>query len=292
MNAAPTQETRTVAGVDLHLHLAGDPAAPAVVLLHGGGLTGGTWRRVMQRLAGRYYCIAPDLRGHGDSGWDPSGAYSLDLYAADLTAVVGELGLQRPHVVGMSLGGQTALCAAIRGLPLRSLTLVDVGPRLVPAGGQPIRDFLDVPSFASFDDALAAAARLHPRRRRDSLRESLQRSLRQRPDGSWTWKWDPRRTAGRDDRARQAAGLWPDLHRIGVPVLVVRGGRSPLFSTELAAELAAELNRTTTATLAVVEDAGHSVQSDQPDQLADLLSTFLARAEDVGAQSLAPGAAS
>jgi pimeloyl-ACP methyl ester carboxylesterase len=267
-----------VDGSAVSYYTAGEPTAPAVVLLHGGGQTASTWRGVVAKLADRYNCIAPDLRGHGDTSWQPDGSYSLAGHAGDLQALLEHLGVSRPHLVGMSLGGQTALHAACHGLELTSLTLVDVGPRLVEEGGAEIRDFLARWSFPSFEDALDHAAAFSPGRTRESLAQSLTRNMRQLPDGGWSWKWDPRRSRSRWDRAAQAAALMTLLAQISSPVLVVRGARSSVFSTELAEEfLAALRDAAVDARLVTIPGAGHAVQTDQPAALAGTIEDFYSR---------------
>src|SRR5690606_33211045 len=84
----------------------GGPAdGPSVVLLHGGGQTRHSWAGTWAHLAEHgWRAVSLDLRGHGDSAWDPAGDYSIEAFAADVTAVAGSL--QRPPVlVGASLGG-------------------------------------------------------------------------------------------------------------------------------------------------------------------------------------------
>jgi pimeloyl-ACP methyl ester carboxylesterase len=263
----------TVAGVGVSLYTAGDEhGSPAVVFLHGGGLMGATWGRVCDRLSSRWRCIAPDLRGHGDTEWTTDGAYSLPGFADDLRDLLAHLHLERPHVVGMSLGGQTALHAICHGLEVASLVLVDIGPRVVQGGGDEIRSFLGEPSYDTFQDALSAARRLHPRRSVASLEGSLRRSMRPDEQGRWTWKWDPRRGETRAERVREARELWPLLPQVTCPTLVVRGGVSPLFSEALATDLVHELPD---ARLVTVEGAGHAVQTDAPDELAQILEDFL-----------------
>ncbi|GIG60548.1 alpha/beta hydrolase [Longispora fulva] len=85
---------------------------PDVVLLHGGGRTLEDWRWVVPHLqnAGRRV-VAMDLRGHGHSGRAP---WTWDGAVADLEAVVDQLGLDRPTVIGHSLGGMLATLWAVR----------------------------------------------------------------------------------------------------------------------------------------------------------------------------------
>lgn len=253
----------------------GDPLGAPVVMLHGGALMGSTWRRVCERLP-TYHCIMPDMRGHGDSDWASADGYDLESFAGDLAGLIAAYELDRPHLVGMSLGGQASLYAVCHGLAVRSLCLVDVGPTLARRGARAINSFVDQVHYPSFEAALDAAAAFNPRRNRASLAASLKRSMREDADGRWAWKWDPARLPGRGSRADQAEALWPLLDRVRCPALIVRGAESPVFTADLAERFAIALPD---ATLATVPDAGHSVQTDQPAFLAELLGAFWAAAD-------------
>ncbi|MEQ3549632.1 alpha/beta hydrolase [Pseudonocardia nematodicida] len=255
-------------GLDLNVLVEGD--GPAIVFLHGGGLTAHTWRRVVADLARDHRCVAVDLRGHGDSDWSPSADYTLTSMAADLRTVVAELGIARPHLVGMSLGGQVALHAVCHGFAARSLALVDVGPRLLQRPDNPIRTFMRTHSYPSFDAALDAAAEFRPDRDRASLASSLRRSMRPAGDGSWSWKWDPARRDSYAERSAEARALTGLLGAVSCPVLVVRGARSPVFGAADARRLVVALPRARLETL----DAGHDVQSERPAELAALIRAF------------------
>ncbi|WP_432825605.1 alpha/beta fold hydrolase [Dactylosporangium sp. CA-092794] len=259
-------------GLRLHYVSCGPEDAEPVLFLHGGGLTAYTWVPLFGHLGGRYRCIAPDLRGHGDSAWAPDGHYLLPDYVRDVRALTAELGIDGCSVVGMSLGGHVALAAAVDGLPFRSLTLVDVGPSVSRSGGAGIRTFTRTHSYPSFDAAVEAAIRFNPYRSREALVESLSRNMVEREDRSWAWKWDPRRYGDLDVRHRQGEMLWPAIPTLNLPVLVVRGGESHVFPQSEAERLAAALPD---ARLVVVPDAGHTVQGDNPAALAAALDEFL-----------------
>jgi pimeloyl-ACP methyl ester carboxylesterase len=219
------------------------------------------------------------MRGHGDSDWGPPDDYSLPCFVDDLRRLIDAYDIAgRTHLVGMSLGGQVALHAVCHGLAVRSLCLVDVGPTIVRGGARGIVDFLRQPEYASFEQAVDAAAAFDPRRSRGSLAKSLRRSMRETSAGRWTWKWDPARLATRNDRADQAETLWPLLDHVRCPTLIVRGGDSPIFTAALADGFAAALPD---ATVACVADAGHAVQSHQPECLAALLGEFWANVDRV-----------
>src|SRR4051812_2473229 len=85
----------------------GDAAAPPVVFLHGGGQTRHAWGGTAIAVgAAGWHALSLDLRGHGESSWDPAGDYGEAAFIADLRAVIGTLA-SMPIVVGASLGGIT-----------------------------------------------------------------------------------------------------------------------------------------------------------------------------------------
>lgn len=92
-------------------------AGEVVVLLHGIGHRRQAWNPVFERLAESYDVIAVDLAGFGESAAYPKGvAYNMDNACADITANFALWNVQRPHVVGNSLGGAIALELAARNL--------------------------------------------------------------------------------------------------------------------------------------------------------------------------------
>lgn len=125
----------------LHLHDWGDPAAPTLVCLHGITAHGARYRRLAEeRLAHRWHVVAPDLRGHGRSGYEPP--WSLEQHLEDiLEAVPADARLW----VGHSFGGRLLLELA-HHLPER----VERGVLLDPA--------IWVPPFYALDEAEAARA--------------------------------------------------------------------------------------------------------------------------------------
>lgn len=97
--------TADVNGTRLHYVRGG--AGSAVVLLHGWPQTWAAWRRVMPALADRHTVVAVDLRGVGGSAVEDAG-YDKQTLAADVRALVAELGLQDVSVVGVDFGGMVA----------------------------------------------------------------------------------------------------------------------------------------------------------------------------------------
>lgn len=265
-------------GMRMHYLEWGDPASRPLIFLHGGALTGHTWDVVCLGLP-EFRCIAPDLRGHGDSAWAPDGDYSSDAYRGDLEALLAHLAIDRCVLIGNSLGGMTAVRYTARRSPDQqpeALVLVDIGPEMREAGRQRLRSFTDnARELDSVEDFVERAVAFNPSRRREFLRRSLLNNLRQLPSGKWTWKYDPNRFGRGPNGALPPtlAERWADVQHIACPTLVVRGGRSDMFHDEDAAKLAATLHN---GRWIRIEDASHTVQGDQPLALANAIREFLA----------------
>jgi lipase len=118
--------------VRLHVHEWGDPDAPPVVCLHGVAGHGGRFEQLAnERWAARFHVLAPDLRGHGRSGWDPP--YDFAAYVADLVETVDGLGLEQPDWVGHSFGGRLILELAARHPErIRRAVLLDPAIHVLP----------------------------------------------------------------------------------------------------------------------------------------------------------------
>jgi pimeloyl-ACP methyl ester carboxylesterase len=128
-------------GVELNVAIAGD--GPAVLLLHGFPHTWQVWSRIMDRLAGQYRVIAPDLRGLGASSRATEG-YDTGTLAADAEGLLGALGEPSAAVVGIDAGTAPAVLLALRRPDLvRRLVVMEAllgrlpGAEHVVAGGPP-----------------------------------------------------------------------------------------------------------------------------------------------------------
>jgi lipase len=114
----------------LHVHEWGEPKAPPVVCLHGVTAHGERFRQLAEeRWAARFRVLAPDLRGHGRSGWDPP--WTFATHVADLVETFGQLG--RVDWVGHSFGGRLVLELSARHPELiRRVVLLDPAFRILP----------------------------------------------------------------------------------------------------------------------------------------------------------------
>jgi pimeloyl-ACP methyl ester carboxylesterase len=272
-------------GRQVHYLEWGRPSAPPVVCLHGGGQTAYMFEDLGAALRDRYWVLAPDLPGHGDSDVVDGVAIAHAGFAASLPVVLDEFGIDRAAFVGASLGGMTAIALAdLRPELVSCISLIDVGHRLEPEGVRKIVDFMtEHDSFASLEEAAEAIGEYLPQRRAPRI-ESLTRNLRQRPDGRWEWK----HAVGRRMRERRAetgdaahpadrldeilAGVQDAAARLRCPVLVLRGERSDVLSSSGAEEVAALIPD---ARLEVVERAGHLAAGDNPHSTTGRIEAFL-----------------
>lgn len=275
-----TVELPATGGASLVADDWGDPAAPPLLLLHGGGQTRGAWGSAGPRLAGLgWRVLAVDLRGHGESDWARDGRYNLDLFAADVRTVVGDLDAP-PVLVGASLGGLSAMLAAGEGerAEVRGLVLVDVAHRHEPDGVQRIVEFMRSrpEGFADLAEAADAIADYLPDRERPADDSGLERNLRAR-DGRWVWHWDPRVLDGLEVSAPDPLDprrILAAARSVGAPILLVRGGSSDVLSAEAAAEFCRLVPGAETVE---VPGAGHMVAGDRNERFAVAIEPFVAR---------------
>ena len=272
----PADHDVVVDGLRLHYLDWGCNGRP-VLFLHGGALTAHTWDLVCLALRTDFHCLALDQRGHGDSEWSPVLDYGPDAHVRDIRGLIEQLGLERPVLVGHSLGGLNAMVYATTAAErLGGIALVDVGPEPQPGAVKRIRDFvMGDPGDGSLEDFVERARAFNSRRDPRLLRYTLRHNLRQTPDGTLTWKYDRRRLTpeyvasirnGLED-------LRTSAEAITCPVLVIRGAESDAMSDEQAAAFAATLPD---GRWDKVESAGHTIQGDNPRGLVQVLTRFFA----------------
>jgi pimeloyl-ACP methyl ester carboxylesterase len=249
-------------------------AEPQLVFLHGGGQNAHTWDTVLLALG--QPAVAIDLPGHGHSD-DPGP--TADYVRGDAVGVVAAVRALSPRarvVVGMSLGGMTAIALSAEAPELvPALVLVDILPEPNPASARSIRQFLDGPeTFDDFDAILARTVEFNPTRSISSLRRGILHNAEQLPDGRWRWRHRRQAdTSRRDaDPAGLASYLWDCLAQLSGPLLLVRGMAAGSVVTD--AQVARLREVAPGARVEPVPGAGHSVQGDKPVELAHLIRTF------------------
>jgi pimeloyl-ACP methyl ester carboxylesterase len=243
---------------------------PELVLLHGGAQNAHTWDTVC--LALDRPLVAIDLPGHGHSDHRSDHAYWPRENAAAVEIAIRALAPEARLVVGMSLGGLTAVALAARAPDLvPALVLVDVTPGVDEEKASSIVQFVNGPeTFANLDEILERTIAFNPTRSESSLRRGVLHNAIEQPDGRWRWRYDLPRT-GENERPNWQS-LWDDISAYAGPLTLVRGSLSPVVSDDDVAELR---RRRPAATIVVVDGAGHSIQGDRPLELAAIIESAL-----------------
>jgi pimeloyl-ACP methyl ester carboxylesterase len=226
--------------------LGGD--GPPLLLCHATGFHGRVWQPVADRLPHRH-CLAPDLRGHGDTPPPASGDQAWNGFADDVLAVIDALGLTNVLAAGHSKGA-AALLLAEQARPGTFAGLYVYEPVVFPSTAfrgmqNPLaagaaRRRATFPSFDAAYDNFAGKPpldRLDP----DALRAYVRHGFRAQPDGTVALKCRPEIEAATYSMGARH-GAFERLGEVRCPVTVARGAHDEGFSpANVAAEVAAAL---------------------------------------------------
>jgi pimeloyl-ACP methyl ester carboxylesterase len=253
------------------------------VLLHGLGDAACVWNHLAYSIIPNFRIVALDLRGHGNSDWDPEARYDSETFAADLTTLATVFGFERMILVGHSVGAAAAIrFAANNAGRVAGLVIVDFGPELDQAGVDGIvRTFVTMPRcFASPEDYTQWLIARRPLGDPNLLRQFARGSLRPSPLCGWELKVDAALATSSEISSLSPSngryclpGLWPALKRIKCPSLVIRGNGSSVFPYDVAVRMVDQA--LPAGRFASIESAGHAVMMDNPGAFAGSVRGFL-----------------
>lgn len=277
-------------GLTIHCLEWGNPEGEPLILVHGYLDLADSWRAFVAALETRQpnlRVIAPDCRGHGDSGWIGAGGYyHFPDYVFDLDRVVQAHSLDSFTLIGQSMGGTISLLyAGTFPERVKKLVLIEgIGPVGMTFSDAPLRMEKWITElhergrrhFREYTSLAAGASQLrqtNPRLSENTALEIARAAMKQTDRGKWIWKFDPlhRTTAPQPFYTAQALEF---LRRIRCPVLLIDGEQSRQTrrtDKQERYEAIANHQRVT------INGAGHMVHQDNPDQLADVVGNFVAR---------------
>src|SRR5262245_42158071 len=213
-------------GVRLHYLDYGTAGLTPMLCLHGGAVNAHWFDFVAGGFTAGYHVRALDHRGHGDSAWAQPPDYRYERYAADVAEVVRQLDLRDFVLVGHSMGGLVSLVYAatypgrVKKVAIIDSTLVQTPERVAALheiGGREAGMHAGHKEFVEKVRLRPAGTTAAP----EIIRYLAERSGRQYPDGLWRHKFDRNVYA-----TRVLFDIPPHWNRVGVPVLLVKGGRS------------------------------------------------------------------
>ena len=265
----------------LHYDTRGDSSHPPLLFLHGFMGDSADWEDVVSHLSDRYYCVTPDLPGHGRSlraeGQGGRGrSYSLTGAAEAVKTVMRDAGLIPATVVGYSMGGRIALCLATRHPTICSkLVIESATPGIADPQERQHRLRLDV----------LRARRLQERGLPDFLRAWYRQPIFETIAESPTrLESIIRRRSDNDPSAIGAVligmsvggqeSLWDELSHLNMPVLLIAGERDGKY-VDVVQAMAAGLPM---ASVKIMPQCGHTVHLEDPSGFARRLERFLQQA--------------
>jgi pimeloyl-ACP methyl ester carboxylesterase len=258
-----TDGTVDVDGVAIHFHRTGRSGRPPLVLAHGLSDNGRCWSRTVRALDDMFDVVMIDARNHGESDRAPG---DITVQANDVAAVIISLGLDRPALIGHSMGASTvAMLAAERPDMVARVVLEDppwrdeASGRLSNGQRDEIRSFLR--SFAAMSNA-----------------EIVEVGRRQHPEWSESEYADwavAKQQVGELAAGNLDAPDWPaTVARIACPTLLVHGEveRGGIVSPDVARR-AAELNHRLSTSR--IHGAGHNIRRENFDDFITVVREFL-----------------
>lgn len=240
---------------------------PPMVILHGLFGSSDNWLTMAKRLGQFRKLYLVDQRNHGAS--PHSDEFTYKSMADDLQQFILEHNLERPEVLGHSMGGKTAMqFAADHPELLSKLIVVDIAPKYYPVHHQTILaglNAIDLQQTKSRGDADQQLARYVEQL---MVRQFLLKNLKR---GNTGFEWKINLEVIEDQIENVGKGL-ESVHMIETPTLFIRGSESKYILDE-DFELIEEFFND--AQLKTIEDAGHWIHAEQPDSLCYMIEDFI-----------------
>jgi pimeloyl-ACP methyl ester carboxylesterase len=268
----PADRFVTVNGLRIHFLDWGAEAKPPLIMLHGIGRVAHTFDHIAPHFAPNYHVMAVDMRGHGDSDWDPKGAYLVEDYTKDIEGLAAQLHLRNITIWGNSTGGRVAqVFAGLHPELVSAVIAEDVGPERPTQVAESVTRQLkqeDEKGWASEDELLSQLKTSNPRTPEEILVAYAHYGSKRRPDGRVIWKRDPAIGNG-----FVPTELWRFVREIKSPIIYVLGGRSTIVPAGTQDELKKALPQ---AQIATIPGVGHYPSEENTQAYLAIVDKFLA----------------
>jgi esterase len=239
-----------------------------LLILHGLFGTLDNWATLAKRLSEHYNVFLVDLRNHGRSPHDDQ--HNYDLMADDVLELIDDLQIPTPAIMGHSMGGKVAMNFALRyPTRLTRLIVVDIAPKAYPPHHDDIIDALKsvdlkATSRSEIDKQMAEKIK------QEDVRLFLMKNLYRKEDNTFGWRMNL--DAIEKDYEQIAAAITSDVP-FKKHALFIRGGKSNYITQE---DIYTSIEHLfTLVEMETIPKAGHWVHAEAPDEVYDLVTTFL-----------------
>jgi pimeloyl-ACP methyl ester carboxylesterase len=252
----------------LHYKVYGSESLPALIILHGLLGSSDSWHSFGQRLSERFHIFALDARNHGRS--PHSDHFNYPVMAEDVVEFMAQHRIFSASLIGHSMGGKTAGFVALLYPELvDKLIVVDIAPKSYKAHHDQVFDALtslDLNSFQYRKDIDEALTLKIPEA---SVRQFLMKNLSRDESGGFQWKMNLEVIEKNYNRINEEL---PRDRQFSKPTLFIRGAHSNYIQVD-DVPLIGQLFPN--AELVTIENAGHWVQADAPEELTAHVLEFL-----------------
>jgi lipase len=256
--------------MELHVHEWGDPSARPIVCLHGVNAHGRRFRKLAEeRLRDRYRVLAPDLRGHGFSDWEPP--WTIATHAHDVLETLDALGVRRATWLGHSFGGRLVLeVAALASERVEQAILLDPAIQILPHVGFDFaeRERADL-SFASPEEAIETRLAGADPTPRSFVEEDVAEHLVGQPDGRFRYRYCQSTVVSLYGELTTPP---PPAETLAAPTLLLHAGSFGLVRSD---QIEAYRHALGDRLEVVTVPGGHMVMWDAWEQTADAVERFL-----------------
>ncbi|MDH4395016.1 MAG: alpha/beta hydrolase [Limnobacter sp.] len=263
-----TEKSVLAGGISHRIYEGGDAQKPTLVLLHGYSADKDVWPRFAAHLVKDFHIVIPDMAGHGETGFHKDWTYDIPSQAARIVALMDEMGVDKFHVAGNSMGGFiTATLAANYPGRVMSATAIDPAGVMPPvaskmdkmiAAGQNPFEVQDRAQFDAFYAMTMAKPPYMPKFVLDGLAKTYQ------------------------DRREELAVIYQGFHRkdmldnrladIKVPFFLIWGKKDELLDVSSVSVWQAGVPG---IKVHVFEELGHMPMVEAPKATADVVGGFL-----------------
>ncbi|GAB4376280.1 MAG: alpha/beta fold hydrolase [Salibacteraceae bacterium] len=238
-----------------------------LIIIHGFLGMLDNWMTPAHMLEDRFRCIVPDMRNHGRSPHSSEHTYAAMVQ--DVLQLMDHLGLNSAHFIGHSMGGKVAMrLAQLHPGRLKKLVVVDIGPKSYPPHHQQIFEALESVPLDQLKKRTDADPYLARYISDPAVRQFLMKNLHRTEQGGYAWRFNLPVLK----EAMQNIGEAMDMDYYSGETLFVRGGKSDYITDEDWADIKVIFPE---AHLITIENAGHWVHAEQPDEFIQVVRDFL-----------------